>query len=319
MTTRETAALLREQDQILILTHRRPDGDTIGCAVALCEALRIQGKTAYILPNPDLTELYRPYAAPYWAPEGFVPGFVVSVDLAAKGLFFPAAEAYFDRVDLAIDHHPSYEGFGKKACVDPSRAACGEIVYEICRELGPVTKEIALPLYVAIATDTGCFAYTNTTANSHAVAAKLMETGIDYSAVNKRHFRTKSRKRIALEADMLSHMEFYQEGRVVFLFVPLSLMARLEADENDADDLATLATIIGGVDCGAVFRELEGGEWKISLRTDGVRINATRVCKRLGGGGHAAAAGATVPGDLDAAKGALLAAIQAESGEEGEA
>ena len=133
MTTRETAALLREQDQILILTHRRPDGDTIGCAVALCEALRIQGKTAYILPNPDLTELYRPYAAPYWAPEGFVPGFVVSVDLAAKGLFFPAAEAYFDRVDLAIDHHPSYEGFGKKACVDPSRAACGEIVYEICR------------------------------------------------------------------------------------------------------------------------------------------------------------------------------------------
>ena len=200
-----------------------------------------------------------------------------------------------------------------------SRAACGEIVYEICRELGPVTKEIALPLYVAIATDTGCFAYTNTTANSHAVAAKLMETGIDAGAVNKRHFRTKSRKRIALEADMLSHMEFYQEGRVVFLFVPLRLMERLGADENDADDLATLATIIGGVDCGAIFRELPGGEWKISLRTDGVRVNATKVCKRLGGGGHAAAAGATVPGDLDAAKGALLAAIQAESGEEGEA
>ena len=313
MTTKETAALLRQQDQFLILTHRRPDGDTIGCAVALCAALRHLGKSAYLLFNPDITDLYRPYAEGYWAPEGFAPACVVSVDIAARGLFFPAAEAYLDRVDLAIDHHPSYEGFGKVSCVDPSRAACGEIVYEICRELGVMTQEVALPLYVAIATDTGCFVYTNTTANTHAVAAAVMETGIDYNGVNKRHFRTKSRKRIQLEADMLSHMVFYQEGRVVFLSVPLQLMERLGADENDAEDLATLATIIGGVDCGAVLRELKGGEWKISLRTDGVRVNATDVCKRLGGGGHAAAAGATVQGSLETVKAQLLAAIQAEA------
>ena len=315
MTTSETAALLRGQDGILILTHRRPDGDTVGCAAALCAALRALGKTAYVLPNPDLTDLYRPYAAPYLAPEGFAPDFVVSVDIAARGLFFPAAERYLDRVDLAIDHHPSYEGFGKAACLDASRAACGEIVYEICRELGPVTAEIALPLYVAVATDTGCFAYSNTTANTHAVAAKLMEAGIDAHAVNKRHFRTKSRRRLLLEADMLSNMTFFQDGRVVFLSVPRSLMARLGADENDADDLATLATLVEGVDCGAVLRELEEGEWKISLRTDGVRVNATQVCKRLGGGGHAAAAGATVSGTLEEVEQALLAAIQAGSGD----
>ena len=311
MTIQETAALLRQQDHILILTHRRPDGDTLGCAAALCECLRSLDKTAYVLQNPDTTDLYRPYVEAYWAPEGFVPEFVVSVDIAAKGLFFPAAERYLDRVDLAIDHHPSYEGFGKVSCVDPSRAACGEIVYEICLELGAMTQAVALPLYVAIATDTGCFVYANTTANTHAVAAALMGTGIDAGAVNKRHFRTKSRKRLLLEADMLSNMEFFQDGRVVFLSVPLSLMERLGADENDAEDLATLATLVGGVDCGAVLRELPGGEWKISLRTDGVRVNATEVCKRLGGGGHAAAAGATVPGSLDEAKVALLSAINA--------
>ena len=313
MTIQETAALLRQKDQIIILTHRRPDGDTIGCAAALCAALRGLGKTAYVLPNPEITDLYRPYAAPYLAPEGFRSEFVVSVDLAAKSLFFPAEEVYLDRVDLAIDHHPSYEGFGRESCVDAGRAACGEIVYEICRALGPVTEEIALPLYVAVSTDTGCFVYTNTTANTHAVAAKLMETGIDAAAVNKRHFRTKSRKRLALEADMLSRMAFYQDGRVVFLSVPRSLMERLGADENDADDLATLATLVGGVDCGAVLRELEGGEWKISLRTDGVRVNATNVCRRLGGGGHAAAAGATVAGTEAEAKARLLAAIEAEA------
>ena len=313
MTTKETAALLREQDGVLILTHRRPDGDTVGCAAALCAGLRALGKTAYVLPNPEFTDLYRPYVEPYLAPEGFSPRFVVTVDIAARGLFFPASEQYFDRVDLAIDHHPSYAGFGKASCVDPSRAACGEIVYEICRELGPVTPEIALPLYVAVATDTGCFVYTNTTSNSHAVAAKLMETGIDAGAVNKRHFRTKSCRRLLLEADMISNMTFFENGRVVFLSVPWSLMERLGADENDADDLATIATLVEGVDCGAVLRELQGGEWKMSLRTDGVRINATNVCRRLGGGGHAAAAGATVPGTLEEVEAALLSAIQAES------
>ena len=312
MTIQETAALLRQQDGFLILTHRRPDGDTVGCAAALCAALRGLGKQAYVLPNPELTENYRPYAAPYFAPADFVPGFVVSVDIAARGLFFPEEESYLQRVDLAIDHHPSYEGFARAACVDASRAACGEIVYELCLALGPVTREIALPLYVAVATDTGCFVYNNTTANSHAVAAKLMETGIDAAGVNKRHFRTKSRRRLALEAAMLSGMEFHQDGRVVFLSVPRSLMEGLGADENDAEDLATLATLVGGVDCGAVLRELESGEWKISLRTDGVRINATSVCRRLGGGGHAAAAGATVTGTEEEAKAALLSAIEAE-------
>ena len=177
-----------------------------------------------------------------------------------------------------------------------------------------MTPEIALPLYVAVATDTGCFVYTNTTSNSHAVAAKLMETGIDAGAVNKRHFRTKSCRRLLLEADMISNMTFFENGRVVFLSVPWSLMERLGADENDADDLATIATLVEGVDCGAVLRELQGGEWKISLRTDGVRINATNVCRRLGGGGHAAAAGATVPGTLEEVEAALLSAIQAETG-----
>ena len=314
MTTRETAALLRAWDRILILTHRRPDGDTIGCAAALCRALRALGKSAYVCFNPEITDNYRPYAEGCFAPEDFSPARIVSVDIAARGLFPENAQIWLDRVDLAIDHHPSYEGFGRESCVDASRAACGEIVYEICRALGPVTPEIALPLYVAVSTDTGCFVYSNTTANTHAVAAALMDTGIDAAGVNKRHFRTKSRKRLALEAAMLSNMEFYQEGRVVFLSVPRSLMERLEADENDAEDLATLATLVGGVDCGAVLRELEDGEWKISLRTDGVRINATNVCRRLGGGGHAAAAGATVPGTEAQAKAALLSAIEAEEG-----
>ena len=162
ITAKEAAALLRQQDNILILTHRRPDGDTTGCAAGLCAALRQIGKTAYVLYNPEITDSNRGYVEPYWAPAEFQPDFVVSVDIAARSLFFAGEEKYLGQIGLAVDHHPSFEGFGAVHCVDDSRAACGEIVYEICRELGEITQEIALPLYAAVATDTGCFVYSIT-------------------------------------------------------------------------------------------------------------------------------------------------------------
>ena len=117
MTIQETAALLQTMDRVLLLTHVRPDGDTIGSAAALCRALRDLGKTAYLLPNPGITETYACYAAPYWAEEGFEPDFVVSVDIAALGLLPENAKKYASRIDLAIDHHPSNEGFAKENCV----------------------------------------------------------------------------------------------------------------------------------------------------------------------------------------------------------
>ena len=312
MTTREAAALLRGHNHILILTHRRPDGDTVGCGAALCVALRQLGKTAWMLYNPDITDTNGVYAQGLWAPEDFVPEFVVAVDIAARSLFFPGSEQYIDRVDLAVDHHPSQEFFAAQTCLEADKAACGEIVYEICQELGEITPQVALPLYAAISTDTGCFVYANTTANTHRVAAALIDTGIDYFSVNKRHFRTKSRKRLALEADLLSHMEFFHEGKGVFMSVPLSLMEQIGATENDAEDLSTLANLVEGVDCGAVLRELKPDVWKLSLRTgaDG-RVNATEACRLLGGGGHAMAAGATAEGTLPEATEKILAAIDA--------
>ena len=310
LTVLEAAVLLRTFDNVLILTHVRPDGDTVGCAAALCAGLRALGKTAYLLPNSGLTDTTAPYFAPYAAPADFTPDKVVSTDIAALSLLPENARPYGERVDLAMDHHPSFEGFGAYQCVDATCAACGEIIYELCRELGEVTPEVALPLYAAISTDTGCFVYANTTAHTHAVAAALLETGIDYFAVNKRHFRTKSRRRIALEAALMGTLEFFHDGKGVFLTVPLSLMERLGATENDAEDLSTLAGIIEGVDCGAVLRELKEGTWKLSLRTGANgRVNATEVCRQLGGGGHAMAAGATLEGSLEQVKERILEAV----------
>ena len=309
LSVSETAALLRTFDKVLLLTHVRPDGDTVGCASALCAALRALGKTAYLLPNHGLTDTTGPVAAPYLAPEGFTPDFVVSTDIATLGLLPDNAQPYRDRIDLALDHHPSFEFFARENIVRPEAAACGELIYDVILELlGKVTPEMALPLYVAISTDTGCFTYGNTTANTHAVAAALIETGIDFHTVNKVFFRTKSRKRMQLEAAMLSAVEYYDRERVAILSVPMSLIAKVQATESDAEELSSLGGQIQGVDCAVTMRELRPDVWKMSVRT-GSRINATNVCALLGGGGHAAAAGCTVEAPWEQAKEQILGAI----------
>lgn len=309
---KQAAALLGGWDHILILTHKRPDGDTIGCAVGLCALLRQLGKTAWLHPNEDATELFTPYLEGYIAPAGFAFDKVVAVDVATLDLLTDAERAVADSrgVDLCVDHHPSNTGYAKACCVEADKAACGEIIYKLVGELGTLDDEIAKMLYVAVSTDTGCFAYANTTANTHAVAAALLERNIPYREINKRHFRTKSRKRMKLETILIQSLEELEDGQVVIGALSLADMARVGATEVDAEDIAAVLGQIEGVKASATLRELKGGECKISLRTDSAYLDACAVCALLGGGGHKAAAGATVKGDVPAARAVMAEAIR---------
>ena len=234
----------------------------------------------------------------------------MSVDIAGKGLFTPAGEVWLKRgIDLAFDHHPSQEYFAKETCLDAGRAACGELIYDLIRQWGPVSPTAALPLYVAVATDTGCFQYSNTTPATHRVAADLMETGIDAQKANKLHFRTKSLKRLKLESLIVDTMDLRDDGAIAIAAISLADMARLEADERDAEDIAAFVGQLEGVHTSVTIRELKDGACKLSVRTDET-LNATKVCALLGGGGHAAAAGCTVPGTVEEAKAAIMDAIR---------
>ena len=176
MTVQAAAQWLRERDNFLLLTHVRPDGDTLGSAAALCEALNALGKTAYLLKNPgDLTR-YEGFLTFSWAPEGFAPDHVVAVDIATEELLPEgAAQDYQGKSQLCIDHHPSNQGYAQQTCLDADAAACGEIIYRIIRELGVWSESIAQALYIAISTDCGGFLYSNTTPETHRIAAELME------------------------------------------------------------------------------------------------------------------------------------------------
>lgn len=311
ITTAQAADFLRDHDGYLILTHVRPDGDTIGCAAGLCRALRQIGKTAYILENPEITELFTDYIEGLTIKEKLVADTVISVDIAARSLFPDPAKPYLDRVDLAIDHHPSQEFFAKATCLDSGKAACGQIVYEIVKQFADLTPEIGEALYVAISTDCGCFQYSNTDAAVHRTAAELMESGFDPYPVNRKFFRIKTFKRLKLESLLTAGMELRDGGQTALVFLTRAMIQEVGASERDMDDISAFVGQIEGVKNGVTLKETADGCVKISLRTDPGDLNASKVCALLGGGGHAAAAGAMLEGSMEAVRRAVIDAIEA--------
>lgn len=305
ITIPEAAGFLRSGDHYCIVTHRRPDGDTIGCAAALCGGLRQLGKRAYILENPQFTAKFRPYLDGLTADGVEDDACIVAVDIAASGLFPYGYEVLAQRTALAIDHHGSNDGYAARSYVDPDAAACGEIILEVLRELNVTPdRRIAEALYCAISTDTGCFRYSNTTANTLRAAACCKDCGADTFAINQVMFMTKRLARLKLEAYLTEMTEFYADGLVAISQLPNEMRAALGITEDDIDDISGFGREIAGVEIGIMIRD-ERGDGKLSVRTS-PRYDASAICRALGGGGHRAAAGATVSGGIAGAKAAVL-------------
>jgi phosphoesterase RecJ-like protein len=328
VTLQEAADFLLARDDYLLLSHRRPDGDTTGSCAALCRALRALGKQAWVYPNPQFTPRFAPYLEGLVAPmqnakckmqngtEEETFNFqlstlnLISCDIASRSLFpFGMEDA---AVDLALDHHGTNDGFAVRTHADGTRAACGEIILELLPLLGvELTKEMAEALYVAISTDTGCFRYSNVTDNTFRCAAACVEAGAEIFPINRSFFEVKRRPRLALEAYLIRTMEYFAQGRVAVSAIPEALMAELGLTEDDIDDISGFGRSIEGVELAVMLREVEGGRGKISLRCSPA-FNAAAICARLGGGGHPGAAGASVEGGIPAARQAILKAISEE-------
>ncbi len=308
-TVQESAKWLLERDNFLILTHRSPDGDTIGSAAALCIALREQGKTAYLLTNKEITTNFKSYVENLQSPD-YVGDYVVSVDIATEDLFPQNAQCYKGKVDLAIDHHSNRQDFGKENCVYAHRAACGEILYEIISLWGEVSAEVALPLYIAIATDTGCFLFGNTTPDTHYVAGKLMEKGLDVREINKKHFQSVSLTRLRLESMLVSSMLLFDQGKVAIVRITQAMIEELQATEDDTENISAFVGKIQGVSVGITLREKKDGICRISIRSNPKELKANDVCGKMGGGGHAAASGASFTGSLEDCMAKVISSIE---------
>jgi len=306
ITIAETVAWLKGRDSFLILTHRRPDGDTVGCAGALAQGLREIGKTAYVLMNPEITPRYARFVDDYWAPDGFTPEHVIAVDTASRTLFPQNIGDYADSISLTIDHHPSNSCYAELTCLTDA-ATCGETIYEILIELsGTISAKSADSLYAAVTTDTGCFVFANTTANSLRVAASLIDSGARHRALNKLLFRTKTRSRISIESLIYSGLEYHFDGAVAISTITKEMMESANATEDDVDDIAALPGSIEGVLAGITIRELSSPQdCKVSVRTS-QSVDAHLISAHFGGGGHKLAAGFNMKKTVDEVKKELL-------------
>lgn len=306
MTAQECSQLLLSKNNILIITHTNPDGDTLCSAAALCSALRRAGKRANLFRNPAVTTKYMPHVEKYFAPKSFKSKYIVSVDVATEKMF---AEGFDGAIDLCIDHHPTNSHYAKKELVCPDKAACGEIVLAVIKEMcGGITQEEADLLYIAVTTDTGCFQYLNTNAATFRAAAELVEYGADTGMVNVKFFRKASRARLKLEGMIYSTMGFYRDGKISVAIITKEMLRQAGAGEEDCDDLAGLAGRAEGASVNITIRERDNGSSKVSVRT-GRDVSSSDICAVFGGGGHAMAAGCTIDCPPEKARDMLLAVI----------
>ena len=308
ISMKEAAAFLREADDIVILCHRNPDGDTLGCGYGLWHALRALGKRAAVRCSDPLPHKLR-FLAEGYREEAISPKTVVSVDIADEQLFGEGLQEYLGRVDLAVDHHPSQTYFARRTLLEADSAAACEVVCLLAQELGvPFSAQMAACFYTGMATDTGCFKFSNTTPRTHRLAARMMELGCDYAEIGKRVFDTKTAGEFAIEREALNGMEVHFAGQAALIVLTQEMYARCGVSEADADGLAALPRKLEGVEVGITIKERGPGEYKISMRSVD-RVNVSELCKLFGGGGHLRAAGCTISGSLDEVKTLLLGAV----------
>lgn len=307
MNAEQCAALLREHDRYLLVTHFNPDGDTVASAAALCSALRRRGKTVYLYPNTQIGSRLLAYAGQFFAPDTFTPDYVVTVDVATERMF---PRGFAGRVDLAIDHHPTNSHYAAAECIDADRAACGEIVLQIVKALGGgVTKEEADMLYIALSTDCGCFLYANTDAHAFRTAAELLELGADNAGINQLFFRQVSPARLKLEGMVYSAMRFYRDGQIAVNLITQEMLRKSGVIEEELDDIAGLVGRARGHRVGITIRENPDGTSKISVRS-GPDFDSSALCAVFGGGGHKMAAGCNIQAPPEQACEMLLGAIE---------
>lgn len=287
ITPVQAAEMLLAQDEILILCHKNPDGDSWGSALALFGMLKCVGKPAAVSGIGDIPAQYSYLRAlSDNASQSLGHPFVVSVDCSTKERLIGG---YSEEVDLSIDHHPSNTGYARFTLLDSDAASCCEIVLELCEPLGAVpNSHIANALYTGVVTDTGGFRHSGTTANTHRAAAKLIEWGADTARLNGIFFGSKTMARLNLEREALNRLSFYLGGRVAVVTVPLSVSKECGAADSDFDGLSDIAKSAEGVEFGILLRELEGAV-KVSIRSREKDANALAAV--FGGGGHIRAAG----------------------------
>jgi phosphoesterase RecJ-like protein len=296
---------IRARQRFVISSHSRPDGDSIGSQLAAAYALRALGKQVVVVnadPAPPPLMQFPGVPEIRIAPRVDEPPgpdaaaiIMECGDLARTGV--AGLERFFV---INIDHHPGNTGYGALNWFDPSAAACAELVYDLVRALNvPLTREIATHIYLAILTDTGSFHYSSISPRTFDICREALEAGVDPVLVARNVYDSNNMGRLKLFGAVLSAMQIDQSGRIAIVYLDHEMARQAGGTYDDTEGLINLPLTVKEIQGVVFFKQSEGDEYRVSMRSKG-DIDIGAVAKEFGGGGHKNAAGCTVTGPIDA-------------------
>ncbi len=318
----QAVALIKKSESILITTHTKPDGDACGCVAAMCAALGALGKKIKplmlspvpqwyeFLFNERIAVLSEDVQLEELAAGRFDLVVIVDTNSASQ---LPGFDEYLKQSNaavLVIDHHETSDGLGDVEVIDRSAAAAGLIVLDLIKHAGwPVTERIAEALFVAVATDTGWFQFSNTDSRSYRACAELIDAGAKPTHIYASLYQNFSQQRFRLMVSMLNSLELHLDGRYAAMQITQQDFERTGAAYSDTENLINEAHRMGTVRASALFIELKDGRIRCSLRSrEGPDVS--QIAAQFGGGGHTTAAGTYLPGPLENAKQLILAEMK---------
>ena len=299
MTITDFASKIADFKSALIFSHVRPDGDTIGCAMALKEGLRSLGIRAETICAADIPSKYSgfPLAAEYLhdAEKGEYEAHI-AVDCSTEQMFSNLSPLFFSTKNtFNLDHHVSNTKYARRNCVIDS-ASCCENVYMLLKELGvEITASIANSLMLGIVTDTGCFAHKNVTAATLSAAAELLAAGADLNHINYAMFKAQPIERARLFSRVTAGMKTFHDGQLAVIAVRAADFAATGATPDMTEGFIDFPLSVNGVEVAVSIMETNENTFKISYRSKG-KVNVNQVAATFGGGGHILASGCMLNG-----------------------
>lgn len=310
---KKIAEIIKHAEKISVISHKDPDGDAVGSQLGLALALEKEGKEVYsynvgevpeylfFLPGSGTVKIYNG--------EDLSDSLVIFVDCADRnrpGIQLP------EGMTINIDHHVSNDNFAKYNYVDTKSASTGEIIYKLIREMGiELDKNIATCLYTAVSTDTGSFMYSNTTADTHLIAADLINNGADTDGLRENFFEGVSLKRFKLTKYAYQEVNFACDNLLAWIKIPYSFIREIGAKEEETEGVVGHIRNIKDVEVALLLKEREDGKIKGSLRSKKM-IDVSKIAEIFGGGGHKRAAGFELSGTLEEAEEIIISELKKE-------
>jgi phosphoesterase RecJ-like protein len=302
-------SILAESKEAIILVHEKADGDCLGSALALAFSLHELGMKPVIYYPEEIPLVYRflpgtemlKIKAPGSLPES-IP--VIAVDCADKKRV--VYDIPTNSPIINIDHHVSNDYFGTYNIVDTDAAAAGEIIYRILKDGGVrISPDMATCLYVAISTDTGSFSYSNITSETMKIASELLELGSDMNLIRENLYEKRPLSELLTIKAALANFCISEDGKLINCLLDFDTLNKDELIGADTDGLIGLLRATDGVEVALIFKEIEIGNVKVSLRSKSY-VDVNIIAREFGGGGHSRAAGCTIKGNIHEIKDNVL-------------